>query len=127
MTGLALVIRDYSHELEYDLMTMTGRTLSEYMSMGADGRIALAAFIRLAPPESALYRASHPSDELPSWGGLYKTNAILADIYDAYAATHTKKGRKAKPYPRPGVDKGRTIGKGAVKIRDFEAWWNGDR
>ena len=123
MTGLALVVRDHAQALEYDLMTMTGRTLAEYMAMGADGRMALAAFARFLPPESALYRAVHPGDELPGWSSALKTNAILADIYDAFCAAHVRKGRKAPRYPRPNRDDKKVIGKGAIPIRDFDEWW----
>lgn len=122
MTGLALVVRDHAAALEYDLMTMTGRTLAEYAEMGADGRIALAAFIRYLPPDSVLYREMHPKDELPKWATTLKTNEILADLFDLYAFTKRKKGRKPKPYPRPNRE-GRSIGKGAIPVRDFESWW----
>lgn len=124
MTRLALAVRDHGQALEYDLMTRTGRTLAEYVSQGPDGRIALAAFLCYAPPDSMVYRETHPGDELPEWATRIKTNAILADMYDAFAAAHTRKGRRAKPYQRPGDKGGRTIGRGAIPIRDFDAWWN---
>ena len=122
MTGLALVVRDHCPALEYDLMTRTGRTLAEYMEMGADGRIALAAFIRYLPPDSALYRETHPKDETPQWMTTMKTNAILADFLDAYASANRKKGAKRFTYPRPNRE-GKSIGKGAIPVRDFESWW----
>lgn len=124
MIRLALVMRDHAHALEFDLMTRTGRTLAEYEAQGADGRIALAAFLRYAPPDSAVYRETHPKDELAAWSTTMKTNAILADIFDAYVASHVKKGRRPKPYPRPSKDGPRVLGKGAIPIRDFEEWWN---
>ena len=109
-------------------MTRTGRTLSEYMAMGVAGKAALVAFVRHLPPDSATWKAAHPREADDSaWLTTAKTNVILADIFDLYAAAHVKKGRRAKPYPRPGAKAGRTIGKGAVRIRDFEAWWNGTR
>lgn len=106
-------------------MTRTGRILAEYMAMGAPGRAALVSFVKFLPPESALRRAMNPGDDAFAWSTRAKTNAILADIFDAYAAVHAKKGRKPKPYPRPGAQKGAGIGKGAIPIRDFESWWNG--
>lgn len=105
-------------------MTRTGRTLDEYVGMGAAGLVALVSFVGHLPPDSALRRDIDPRDELPDWCTSMKTNAILADLYDAYCATHAKKGRRVKPYPRPGDKKGQAIGSGAIPIRDFDAWWN---
>ena len=48
----------------------------------------------------------------------------LADLYDVYVQAHAKKGR-AKPYPRPGAKKGKSVGKGAIPISDFMDWWSG--
>lgn len=126
MIGLALVVRDHGQEFEYDLMTGTGRTLSEYMAMGAAGRAALVAFVKHSGPGTALRRAigGAEAEEAARWGTAAKTNAILADIYDAYAQTHMRKGRKAKPYPRPGASDKSRLGKDAIKVRDFEAWWS---
>jgi hypothetical protein len=123
MMSLALVIEHHAHALEYDLMTRTGRTLAEYVGMGAAGLVALVSFIIHLTPDSVLYRETHPRDDLGMWSTTVKTNAILADIYDAFAQSHTKKGRKAKPYPRPNAKDARTIGRGAIRVRDFEQWW----
>ena len=32
---------------------------------------------------------------------------VAADTYDVFVSANTKRGRKAKPYPRPWLDKGR--------------------
>lgn len=106
-------------------MTRTGRTLTEYMEMGAAGIAALVSFSVHLPPDSATWRETHPREaDMAMWATTAKTNAILADLFDAYAISHTRKGRpKPKPYPRPGVDRGRSIGSGAIRIRDFDAWW----
>lgn len=104
-------------------MTRTGRTLNEYMTMGAAGLVALVSFCRYLPKDSALRREMDPNDETADWYGSLKTNAILADIFDVYTSVHTKKGRKAKPYPRPRNKK--NIGRGAIPIKDFMNWWNG--
>lgn len=107
-------------------MTRTGRNLDEHMAQGAPGKVALCSFLRHLPPDSALYRELHPDDDgLWLWTTTAKTNAILADLFDAYAMTHARKGRRPKPYPRPGDARGKSIGKGAIPIRDFESWWNG--
>ena len=108
-------------------MTRTGRTLDEYMDMGAAGRVALLSFIQYLPPDSALYRELNPDDENGLWFTTLKTNAILADLYDAYARVHTKKGHTAKPYPRPMVKEKAKLGKDPIPISQFWDWWNKER
>lgn len=103
-------------------MTRTGRTLTEYMEMGAAGKVALISFINYLPPDSALNREMNPKDEFASWPTTSKTNAILADLFDLVMAANTKKGVKPPQYPRP--TKKRTIGRGAVSIDEFWKWWN---
>lgn len=104
-------------------MTRTGRTLFEYLNMGAAGKVALLSFIRYLPMDSALNREMDPKDETAEWNTTRKTNAILADMFDAFSAVHTKKGHKPFEYPRPKANK--RIGKGAIPIKDFWEWWNG--
>ena len=116
------MIENHDRALEYDLMTRTGRTLTEYMEMGAAGKVALISFILNLPPDSALNRSMNPDDEFGPWYMTRKTNQILADIFDAIVASHTKKGRKPKEYPRP--QKKRKLGRGAIPIKDFMKWWN---
>lgn len=107
-------------------MTRTGRTLNEYIAMGAAGKVALISFIKYLPHDSALKREMNPKDEeILEWSTQTKTNAILADIFDAFVAAHTKKGRKAKEYPRPKQKK--AIGKGAIPLSEFWDWWNKER
>lgn len=103
-------------------MTRTGRTLDEYLNMGAAGKVALISFIQHLPPDSALNQSMNPKDEYGAWLTTMKTNAILADLYDAFISAHTKKGRQIKPYPRPR-DK-RNLGKGAIPISEFWEWWH---
>ena len=43
--SLVRIIRDHDRALEYDLMTRTGRTLSEYAEMGAAGKVALGGMV----------------------------------------------------------------------------------
>lgn len=107
-------------------MTRTGRTLDEYMDMGATGVVALVSFIQNIPPDSALYAEINPKDERPAWMTTWKTNAILADLFDAFVASKTKKGKKPQRYPRPKGEE-RKLGKGAIPIKDFDKWWNEKR
>lgn len=92
------------------------------MTMGAAGVVALISFVNYLPPDSVLIREMNPKEEVGDWFTTMKTNAILADIYDAFIAANSKKGTKVKPYPRP--KKKQTIGKGAVPISKFWDWWN---
>ena len=121
--SLVQTINDYDRALEYDLMTRTGRTLSEYINMGAAGMVALLSFINYLPPDSQLRQAMDPQDEVGEWSTVKKTNIILADLFDVFVSANTKKGHKAKQYPRPKQKK--RIGSGAIPISEFWDWWNG--
>ena len=120
--GLIRTIEEHDRALEYDLMTRTGRTLNEYMNMGAAGKVALISFIQYLPPDAALPRERDPKNEMAEWCTTLKTNAILADIFDVFAAVHTKKGDPKIEYPRP--NKKRTIGRDAIPISKFWNWWD---
>lgn len=120
--SLACTIRDYDRALEYDLLTRTGRTLNEFIDMGASGMVALISFVQHLTPDSALYQSMNPSDEFGQWYTTTKTNTILADLFDIFVSAHTKKGRKVKEYPRPKKKQG--IGKGAIPVSEFWDWWN---
>ena len=104
-------------------MTRTGRTLTEYINMGAAGKVALLSFINHLPPDSELRAEMEPQDEFGEWYTTKKTNMILADLFDVFVQSKTKKGRKAKEYPRPKQKK--RIGRGAIPISEFWDWWNG--
>lgn len=106
-------------------MTRTGRTLTEYIGMGAAGKVALLSFVENLPPDSALYRVMYPKDEVSDWFTTMKTNAILADLFDVFVKANTAKGRKTEVYPRPTEKKG--IGKDAIPISEFWDWWNKER
>lgn len=121
--SLVQTINEYDRALEYDLMTRTGRTLSEYIDMGAAGMVALLSFINYLPTDSRLRQAMDPQDEVGEWSTTKKTNIILADLFDVFVAANTRRGHKAKQYPRPKQK--RKIGSGAVPISEFWDWWNG--
>ena len=114
-------------------MTLAGRTLDDVG--GALPWTAFRSFVSSLGVSSALFRSMYP--EQAAWSSAARTNALLADVFDAvqalsyaFACANTGKGKprpkKPKPYPRPGAkrDEGR-IGDGAIPIRDFESWWNG--
>jgi len=114
-------------------MTMTGRTLDEYMDEGAAGIVALSHFAANLPLDSAVIAAEseYPMEQV--WMTRQKTNLILADIYDlvsgfmwTWASAKSKKKRKRpEPYPRPWTKKEKKrIGKGAIKAGRFADWWN---
>lgn len=121
--SLVQTINEYDRPLEYDLMTRTGRTLSEYIDMGAAGMVALLSFINYLPMDSQLRQAMDPQDEVGEWSTTKKTNIILADIFDVFVSANTRKGHKAKQYPRPKQK--RKIGSDAIPISEFWDWWNG--
>lgn len=120
--SLVQIINEHDRALEYDLMTRTGHTLTEYIDRGAAGMVALLSFFNYLPPDSALRAEMDPDDEKREWYTRCKTNVILADLYDIFSAAHTKKGRKAAEYPRP--KKKKKIGKGAIPLSKFWDWWN---
>lgn len=91
--------------------------------MGAAGMVALLSFINYLPKESVLYGILEPGDESREWYMPYKTNQMIADLFDLTAAANTKKGHVAPTYPRP--TKKNKIGSGAVAINEFDDWWNG--
>ena len=121
--SLVQTINEYDRALEYDLMTRTGRTLSEYIDMGAAGMVALLSFINYLPMDSQLRQAMDPQDEVGEWSTTKKTNMILADLFDVFVSANTKKGHKAKQYPRPKQKL--KIGSDAIPISEFWDWWNG--
>ena len=121
--SLVQTIDEYDRPLEYDLMTRTGRTLSEYIDMGAAGMVALLSFINYLPMDSQLRQTMDPQDEVGEWSTTKKTNMILADLFDVFVSANTKKGHKAKQYPRPKQK--RKIGSDAIPISEFWDWWNG--
>ena len=70
-------------------MDEVGRTLS----WGA-----LGSFLNSAKPDSAIIAETHP--EIAEWSSVFKTNVILADIYDAltwFNATVMAKGTGKRP------------------------------
>ena len=104
---------------------MTGYTLND-----VGGRLpwsALSSFIDNLQVDSALAREI---GGYAGWESTFKTNLILADIYDVLQAIAINLGgkkHKFKPYPRP-FDKDKKkdekhIGKGALaSVDDLRNW-----
>lgn len=116
-------------------MTRTGRTLAEYMDMGAAGLVALSHFVAHLPADSATVCEASGYDGMHSWSSHVRTNAMLADVYDnisalryTLVASRSKRGKRPKrpkPYPRPWrEDKGtKRFGKDAIPVSQFGDWW----
>lgn len=70
--------------------------------------------------------------DLSKWAGPLKTNALLADIYDILAMINAnlcamgsgKRATKPKPYPRPGDNNTKKIGKNAMPAEQLRAWFD---
>ncbi len=117
--------------MNFDLLTRTGYEVEDIG--GALSWGAFESFIKNIGPESALGRELGYST---GWNTQTKTNAILADIYDLLqlinrniVASHSK-GRvaaKIKPYPRPGKEDEKKVGKGALPVKDLRAWFEEKR
>ena len=90
---------------------------------------ALGAFLNRVDPDSAIAHDIEP--EIAAFSGTFKTNAILADIYDILAQINAnlvagfsrKRAAKPKRYPRPGDDNKRRIGKGGVTVNELDSWF----
>lgn len=112
-------------------MVQTGRTLEEYFAMGAPGVVALAHYNAHMGLDTATFRAVQGLKDGMEWSSSFKTAALLADLYDLVAVLNVnvahmnskKRPKKPKPYPRPWRSAGRVVGRAAIKVRDFWAWW----
>jgi hypothetical protein len=102
--GLAEYVGAHKQAVERDLLTQTGYTLEDV------GRTlswsALGSFLHEAKPDSAIVAETNP--EISEWSTIFKTNVILADIYDVlnwFRVCMMAKGGKQRPqkpneYPR---------------------------
>lgn len=104
MISLADFVEAHRKAVERDLMTQTGYTLDDVgrsLSWGA-----LGSFLHGAKPDSAIVAETDP--EISEWSTIFKTNMLLADIYDllnlfrvgAMAKGSKIKPQKPKEYPR---------------------------
>lgn len=93
------------------------------------------AFILNIGTDTAVARELYP--DYSAWGTREKTNAILADIFDVLSAINAnlmaigsgKRPKPPKPYPRPGANNNseKKIGKGALPVKDLEAFFERKR
>lgn len=119
------LIDEHAEALNFDLLTKTSYTLDDVG--GALSWSALNSFVRNLDSGSALARDLGKST---GWENTLMTNQILADIYDllqVIAIMLSGKKKQIKPYPRPGREKDRKIGKGAVKVTELEKWFKEKR
>ena len=93
---------EHTSELDYDLMTRTGRSLDEWIDGGAAGIVALSRFIRCLPLDSKTACALSGYEHMDEWHQRMKTNM------------------------RPWKKKTKHFGKGAIKVKDFWAWWESE-
>ena len=96
---------------------------------GALNWSALGAFLHRVDPNSAIAHEIEP--EIADFSGTFKTNAILADIYDILAQINAnlvagfshKRTSKPRRYPRPGDDDKRRIGKDGMTVDELDSWF----
>ncbi|MCF0128637.1 MAG: hypothetical protein HUJ70_08695 [Pseudobutyrivibrio sp.] len=127
--SLAEFISEHQEAIEYDLLTLAnhevddiGRTLSWS---------AVNSFIQNITPESALFKEMNP--EYAQWANTYKTNVILADIFDLLSqinvnliAIGSRKPAQQPPrYPRPNQkdDSVQQVGSDALPAEELRAWF----
>lgn len=120
--GLAQYVEAHKKAVEHDLLTQTGYTLQDIgrtLSWGA-----LGSFLHTVKPDSAIAAEENP--DVAEWSTVFKTNVILADIYDAIAvftAIVAAKGSGRKPqkpdeYPRPWRKKKKAFKK-VMKVNEW--------
>lgn len=104
------------------MLTQTGYTLED-VGRGLSWD-ALGSFLHTAKPDSAIVAETNP--DIAEWSTIFKTNVILADIYDLLAwfqATMMVKGTKKHPqkpqeYTRSWRKKKKTF-KTVMKAKDW--------
>lgn len=105
----------------------TGHTLDDVG--GALSWGALGAFLHKVDTSSAIAYEIEP--DVASFASPFKTNAILADIYDMLAQINANlvagfsRRRTTKPrrYPRPGDNDKRRLGKDGVTVSELDSWF----
>ena len=117
--------------MDYDLLTMTGIPLYRFFDTPRDVE-ALAHFVCNLTMDSKTLQAESGYEHIDEWGLRFRTNQLLADLYDltnsfryVFLKSKRQKPNKPKPYPRPWDKTKKKIGKKPVKVSKFWRWWNG--
>lgn len=114
--------------MERDLLVLTGFTLDDVG--GALSWSALGAFLHRIEPDGAIAQEIEP--DIAAFSSRFKTNAILADIYDVLAQINAnlvagfsrKRSQKPRRYPRPGDNSKRQIGKNnGMSVDELDNWF----
>lgn len=128
-------IIDHGAALNYDLMTKTQYTLSDFPNESFTWR-ELIDFLKYLGHDSALVSELNP--DTAYWEGERRLPMLIAALIDEISSLRWesvvaripkghKKPPQPKPYPRPGVDVGAkrtTYGKNGIKVKDFNDWWD---
>ena len=128
--GLAEFVEAHKQAVEHDLLTQTGYTLSDVGRSLPWG--ALGSFLHTVRPDSAIVAETQP--EVAEWSTVFKTNVILADIYDVlmnfYAAMIVKgsgKQPKKPPEYKRSWRKPETAFKKVMKVKDWFSMIGGEK
>lgn len=113
--------------MERDLLVQTGFTLDDVG--GALSWSALGAFLHRVEPDGAIAQEIEP--DIAAFSSRFKTNAILADIYDLLAQINAnlvagfsrKRSQKPRRYPRPGDNDKHHIGKNSMTVDELNSWF----
>ena len=111
------------------MLTQTGYTLEDVGRSLPWG--ALGSFLHSARPDSALAAETNP--EIAEWSTIFKTNVILADLYDAVtwltaivaAKGSGKRPQKPEKYPRSWRKKKHAFRR-IMKIKDWMKLMGGE-
>lgn len=120
--GLLALLDEHQEAIEYDLIAL-GLRLDWLGTKRLTWR-DFVVIVRNSPRTSALAR-KHLGDDA-AWS---LTDHLMAGVIDLLTVANwqrggKKAGPKPKPFPRPGVkDNRQQFGKGAIPIKDFNAWW----
>ena len=116
------------------MLTQTGHELNDIgRTLSWD---ALDSFLSNLGADSALVREIHP--DIGIWGTTFKTNMILADIWDSLAMLNAnliavgtrKKAKTPKLYPRPFKKDPKAeqrIGSGGLPPEELRKWFEQKR
>lgn len=113
--------------MERDLLVQTGHTLDDVGS--ALSWSALGAFLHRVEPDGAIAHEIEP--DIAAFSSRFRTNAILADIYDILSQINAnlvagfsrKRTQKPRRYPRPGDNDKRRIGKDSLTVNELDSWF----